>query len=117
MEGTGAILEEQGRRHGVSPYFMAAAAATESSLGHAACANNRYNVWGLAACDGRWYVPAFGSWEEAIMFYAGFLSGRWPGHSSPYSFAGYAECDACWGRKTSAWMRSLFGVAPATRYP
>lgn len=117
MGGTGAILERYGRIHHVSPYFMAAVAATESSLGVAACSNNRFNVWGLASCNQSWYVPSFRSWSEAIAFYARFLSGRWPGHSNPYSFRGYAACSDCWGRKTSYWMRSLFGVAPATRYP
>ena len=117
MTGTGEILVRYGRRYHVSPYFMAAAAATESSLGAAACSNNRFNVWGLASCSGSWYVPAFRSWDEAIAFYARFLSGRWPGHSTPYSFRGYAACSECWGRKVSEWMNRLFGVSAVTRYP
>jgi hypothetical protein len=115
MSGLGAILEQQGRRYGISPFFMAAAAGTESSFGAAACANNRRNVWGLAACDGRWHVPYFNTWTEAIRFYARFLASRWHGHSTPYSFTGYAACDACWGRKTSAHM-GRFGVGNSTRY-
>lgn len=117
MEGTGVILERHGRAYGVSPFFMVAVAATESSIGHAACSNNRFNVWGLASCSGSWYVPPFRSWDEAIEFYAKFLSSRWPGHSSPYSFRGYAACDECWGRKVSSWMSSLFGVSSRTAYP
>ena len=117
MAGTGAILERHGRRWHVSPYFMAAAAATESSLGAAACSNNRYNVWGLSSCGSGWYVPPFRSWDEAIAFYARFLASRWPGHSTPYSFVGYAACSSCWGSRTSYWMSSLFGVAAVTRYP
>ena len=117
MAGTGALLEREGRRHGVSPYFMAAVAATESSLGHAACSNNRFNAWGLANCTGIWYVPAFGSWGEAYAFYANFLASRWPGHSTPYSFNGYAACDDCWARKVSEWMSRLFGVSSKTAYP
>lgn len=117
MAGTGEILERYGRRYGVSPFFMAATAATESSLGAAACSNNRYNVWGLASCTGSWYVPPFGSWDEAIAFYAKFLAGRWPGHSTPYSFTGYAACSPCWGRKVSEWMHTLFRVPAVTRYP
>lgn len=117
MARTGAVLEHWGRRYRVSPYFMAAVAATESSLGEAACSNNQYNVWGLASCNGSWYVPPFHSWDEAIAFYAHFLSSRWPGHSTPYSFTGYAACSQCWGAKTSSWMNSLFGVPAVTRYP
>jgi len=117
MAGTGLILERHGRRHGVSPYFIVAVAATESSIGHAACSNNRFNVWGLSSCGSGWYVPSFRSWDEAIAFYADFLARRWPGHSTPYSFRGYAACDACWGRKVSEWMGRLFGVPAETRYP
>jgi hypothetical protein len=115
MAGLGAILEAEGRRHGISPFFMAAAAGTESSFGAAPCSNNHRNVWGLAACDGRWHVPYFDSWAEAIGFYARFLASGWQGHSTPYSFVGYAACDACWGRKTSAHM-GRFGVGNSTRY-
>jgi len=117
MAGTGAILERWGRRYGISPFFMAATAATESSLGAAACSNNRYNVWGLASCTGSWYVPAFASWDEAIAFYARYLTRTWSSHSTPYSFRGYAECDACWGRSVSELMSSLFGVPAVTTYP
>jgi hypothetical protein len=115
MAGLGAILEAEGRRYGISPYFMAAAAGTESSFGAAGCSNNPKNVWGLAACDGRWHVPYFPTWESAVGFYARFLASRWQGHSSPYSFRGYAACDACWGRKTSAHM-GRFGAGTSTRY-
>jgi len=117
MRGLGAILERHGRRYGVSPYFMVATAATESSMGLAACSNNRYNVWGLASCKNSWHVPAFQSWDEAVAFYARFLSSRWPGHSTPYSFRGYAACSECWARKVSYWMGRLFGVPAVTRYP
>lgn len=117
MAGTGRLLEEQGRRYHVSPFFMAAVAATESSLGRVPCSNNRKNVWGLASCVNSWPVPYFETWREAITFYAKFLSSRWPGHSTPYSFRGYAACSDCWARKVSYWMKSLFGVEPRTRYP
>ena len=116
MAGTGRILEREGRRHGVSPYFMAAVAATESSLGHAACGPGGYNAWGLGNCGTAWSVPAFRSWDQAIAYYARFLT-RWEGHSTPYSFRGYAACDECWGRKVSEWMQRLFGVPAITRYP
>ena len=117
MSGTGIILEREGRKYGVSPYFMVAVAATESSIGRAACSNNRFNVWGLASCVNSWPVPYFNSWDEAIRFYANFLASRWPGHSTPYSFRGYAACSDCWARKVSSWMVSLFGVPAVTRYP
>lgn len=117
MAGTGISLEHWGRAFGISPYFMAATAATESSLGEAACSNNRFNVWGLSSCGSGWYVPAFASWDTAIAFYARFLTSHWPHHSTPYSFVGYAACDSCWGAKVSQWMHSLFGVPAVTRYP
>lgn len=117
MAGTGILLERHGRRHGVSPYFMVAVAATESSIGVAACRNNRRNVWGLASCVNSWPVPYFETWDEAIAFYARFLASRWPGHSTPYSFRGYAACSECWARKVSYWMGALFGVPARTVYP
>lgn len=117
MQGTGALLLRHGTRWHVSPYFMAAVAATESSLGAAACSNNRRNVWGLASCVNSWPVPYFDTWDEAIGYYAHFLASRWPGHSTPYSFRGYAACSECWAAKTSEWMRSLFGVEPRTVWP
>ncbi len=116
MEGTGADLERAGREYGVSPYFMAAVAATESSLGAAACGSGGYNAWGLGNCGSAWSVPSFGSWREAYDYYAKFLT-RWAGHSTPYSFRGYAACDECWARKVSEWMHTLFGVPAVTRYP
>lgn len=116
MAGTGAILERYGRRHHISPFFMAAAAGTESSFGFAACSNNHYNVWGLSSCGSGWYVPSFSSWEEAIDFYARFLRSHWPGAQTPYDFQGYAACSSCWGAKTSSYMRQL-GASPTVRYP
>jgi len=117
MTGTGTLLVRIGRAHGVSPHFILAVAMTESSLGAAACSNNRFNVWGLASCNQSWHVPGFGSWREALVFYVRFLNRRWPGHSTPYSFRGYARCSDCWARKVSYWMRALFDVPPETRYP
>lgn len=117
MEGTGAILEREGRRRGVSPYFIVAVAATESSIGRAACGPGGFNAWGLGNCGTAWTVPAFRSWAEAIAYYADFLADRWPGHSTPYSFNGYAACDDCWARKVSQWMWALFNVSPRTAYP
>ena len=117
MEGLGRVLRDEGRRMNVSPYFIAAAAGTESSFGAAGCSGNPRNVWGLAACDGRWSVPYFNSWEEAIHYYAEFIANRWPSATSPYHFYGYAACDACWGRKTAMWMSSRFGVEAYTKYP
>lgn len=115
MAGTGAILEQEGRRYGVSPYFMAAAAWTESSLGDAACDN--YNAWGLGNCGSAWSVPSFSSWDEAISYYARYLSSHWPGHSSPWSFRGYAKCDSCWAEKTAEHMVALGAPSTRTTWP
>jgi hypothetical protein len=116
MSGTGEILVEIGKRYGISPYFMAGIAATESSLGHAACSNNRYNVWGLASCVNSWPVPYFNSWYEAITFFADFLRDRWPTATTSYDYHGYAACSTCWGAKTASHMRNLFGVDNYTRF-
>lgn len=117
MAGSGRALERAAWRYRISPFFIVAVAATESSIGRAACSNNRFNVWGLANCSGIWHVPAFRSWGEAYTFYARFLAERWPDATTCHHYYGYAKCSACWGRKTAAWMSSLFGVGPAVRYP
>ena len=117
MAGTGADLERISRRHGVSPYFVIAVAATESSIGIAACSSNRYNVWGLSSCGSGWYVPQFRSWAEAYEFFMRFVNRQFHGHSTPYSFRGYAACSDCWARKVSEWMGRLFGVPARTVYP
>jgi hypothetical protein len=117
MAHTGYQLERVGWRYRISPYFIAAIAATESSLGRAACRSNRYNAWGLASCGTSWRVPDFGSWAEAYMFMGRFLTGRWPHARTPYDYHGYAACTPCWGRKTAYWMGRLFGVGPSVRYP
>lgn len=126
MAGLGAVLERVGRKRHVSPYFMAAAAATESTLGAKACSNNHMNVWGLSSCGGGWYVPppcspkittsCWHGWAEAIDFYAQFLIRQWPNATSTYSFHGYARCSSCWGAKTAGHMARLFGVGNDVRY-
>lgn len=117
MAGTGWKLERAAWKHRISPYFIAAIAATESSLGRAACRNNRYNAFGLASCGHSWRVPDFASWEAAYMFMGRFLTGRWPQARTAHHYYGYAACSACWGRKTAYWMRRLFGVSSSVRYP
>lgn len=117
MAGTERELEAAGRRYGVSPYFIAAIAATESSLGAAACGPGGYNAWGLANCDGRWSVPEFRSWADGYMFMARFLSERWPNAIDPWDYRGYAACSDCWGNRTAQHMGHLFGVGYYTRYP
>lgn len=117
MAGLGRILRDEGRRVNVSPFFIAAAAGTESSFGAAACGQYGRNAWGLGNCGSAWSVPAFETWTEAIRYYAEFLSERWPSATTPYHYYGYAACDTCWGRKTAWWMEARFGVSPYTRYP
>lgn len=115
MAGTGQALEAAGRRWHISPFFIAAIAATESSLGAAACGN--FNAYGLANCSGRWSVPLFRSWADSYQFMGHFLITHWPNARTTYDYHGYAACDSCWGRKTAEWMKSLFGVGPSVRYP
>lgn len=116
MAGTARLLVANGRRVHVSPFFMAAVAKTESDLGRSACYENPRNVWGLASCNQSWTVPDFPTWRAAIRFYADFLASRWPRHSTPYSFRGYAT-GVGWADHVVYWMRALFGVGPSTRYP
>ena len=117
MANTGYALEKAAYRKRISPYLIAAIAGTESSFGAAACRSNRYNAFGLSSCGTGWRVPNFQSWAEAYEFMAGFLTSRWPGATSPYSFRGYAACSDCWARKVAYWMRARFGVSERVAYP
>lgn len=117
MQGTGFALERAGWRHRVSPYFIAAIAATESSLGRAACYSDRFNAFGLASCTHSWPVPRFRSWAHVYDFMGAFLTRRWPHADTAHEYFGYAACSACWGRRTAWFMRSLFGVGASVRYP
>ncbi len=116
MARTGRALEASGWKWHVSPYFIAGIAATESTLGRAACYGNPFNAFGLASCNGSSWVPNFRSWAHAYDFMGRFLSSHWPNARTPYEFYGYAACSSCWGSATAWHMRDLFGVAPETRY-
>lgn len=116
MAGTGRELEAAGRRHHVSPFFIAAIAGTESSFGAAACSGNPKNAYGLSSCTSGWRVPYFRSWAESYEFMSRFLTSRWPNATSTYSYSGYAACSSCWGAKNAYWMRAKFGVANTVRY-
>lgn len=122
MAGSERDLESAGRRYGISPYFIAAIAATESSLGVAACSSNRYNAFGLSSCGSGWSVPDFQSWKEAYLFMGAFLTGNtrvtsgWPNARTTYDYHGYAACSSCWGSKTAYHMGRLFGVGNGVRY-
>ena len=117
MSGSEAALLAAGRRYGISPYFIAGIAGTESSFGAAACRNNRYNAFGLSSCGSGWHVPNFQSWGEAYLFMGKFLTDRWPSASSTYSYGGYAACSSCWGAKTAQHMSNRFGVGSSVRFP
>lgn len=116
MADSEAALERAGRRWGVSPYFIAAIAATESSLGAAACSGNPRNAFGLASCGGSWSVPYFPTWSSAYEFMAKFLTSRWPHARTTYDYKGYAANSQAWGAKTELHMRRLFGAGPSVRY-
>lgn len=116
MSGSEGPLEAAGRRYGISPFFIAAIAGTESSFGAAACSGNPKNAFGLASCGNSWHVPYFPTWAAAYHFMGSFLSSRWPTATTTYSYHGYAACSSCWGAKTAMHMRNRFGVGPSVRY-
>lgn len=115
MASTGFALEAAGWKWKVSPFFVAGIAATESSLGVAACPGT-LNYWGLASCGNGWNVPRFKTLAEAYMFVAHFLKSRWPNARTTYDYHGYAACSSCWGASTASHMLRLFGVGNYTRY-
>jgi hypothetical protein len=117
MANTGYALEAAGWRYHISPYFIAAIAGTESSFGAAACSGNPKNAFGLSSCTSGWRVPYFPTWASAYQFMARFLTSRWPGARTPWSFRGYAACTDCWASKVAMHMRQRFGVGPGVRYP
>lgn len=117
MAGSVRDLEAAARKWGVSPYFVAAAAGTESAFGRLACRGNPRNVWGLGSCDRAWRVPYFPTWKAAYLYYARFIRTRWPSARTAYDLHGYCECGAAvWGERTAWHMRRLFGVGPSLRY-
>lgn len=116
MANTGRELEAAGHKHGIHPAFIAAIAATESSLGAHSCYGNPKNAFGLSSCNSGWYVPYFRSWAHAYTFMAVFLTERWPHARTTWDYFGYAACSSCWGNKTAYFMRSLFNLPPNVRY-
>lgn len=122
MRNTGKVLDNQGRKYGISPFFIAAVAGKESSYGAAACRNNPKNVWGLGQCGRVWRVPYFETWTEAINFFVRFITGNtnitsgWPNATTPYQFYQYCSgCEQEWGAGVSRHMYEL-GVTPRVKY-
>jgi len=122
MAGLGDNLERVGRRHGVSPYFIVGVAGKESSLGAAACGANPRNVWGLGACGRAWSPPYFGSWDDAIDYFARFVEGKtgvsrgWPSARTPWDFHGYCSgCEASWASGVTRFM-SAMGAGTSVEY-
>ncbi len=106
----GFVFEAAGWRHRLSPFFLAGASATESSLGTAACQANPKNIWGLGSCDRAWRVPYFETWPKAIGYFARFVRLHWPRARTAYELYGYCGCGArSWGSRTSGSMAQLFG--------
>lgn len=116
MAGTEAALEAAGRQHGISPYFIAAVAGTESSFGAAACRGAPFNAFGLASCGTSWRVPYFPTWRSAYLFMGSFLTSRWPSATTTMHYYGYAANSSAWGAKCAYWMRERFGVGNSVRY-
>jgi len=110
MEGTGKIIVNQSEKYDINPYFVVAVAGKESSLGAAACSNNRKNVWGLGACGRVWSVPRFKNWIQAINYFVRFIDRLWPNAQTPFQFYGYCNgCETEWGNDVAGHMRNLGG--------
>jgi hypothetical protein len=115
--GLGSFLVRAGRETGISPFFAAGVAETESTIGEAACGYGGYNAWGLGNCAGAWNVPTFHSWYEAIPWWMRYVRKNWPSARTPYDFYGYAASTSSWGNSVSEHVRSRFGVTARVRYP
>jgi hypothetical protein len=105
LAGQGKLLYEEGKRANIHPAFIVGVSRFESSLGIRGCPSNRKNIWGLAACDGRWYVPYFRTWGEAIRFFTSFVNRTWPSARTPHDFSGYCEGGCAWGSYVTSYMR------------
>ena len=111
MRGTGKIIVNQSRKHGINPYFVVAVSIKESSAGAAACSNNRKNVWGLGACGRVWRPPYFENWIEAVNYFVRFINSRWPSAQTPFQFYGYySGCETEWGNSVAGHMRNIGGT-------
>ncbi len=111
MRGTGKIIVNQSRKHGINPTFVAAVAGKESSFGAKACGDNPKNVWGLGACGRAWSAPYFKSWLSAINYFVRFVDERWPQARNPFQFYGYCSgCEYEWGIGVSTHMRNMGGT-------
>ncbi len=111
MEGMGKIIVKQARKHEISPYFVVAVAAKESSLGAEACSHNRKNVWGLGACGRAWKPPHFKNWTQAVNYFVRFINRLWPKAQSPFQFYGYCYgCETEWGNDVARHMRNIGGT-------
>ena len=117
MDGSAGPLEAISRKWGISPYFIAGIAGTESSFGAASCSGNPYNAYGLSSCGSGWSVPYFNSWAESYEFMGRFLTSRWPSARTTYDYHGYAANSDSWGHKCAFWMRVKFGVDNLVAYP
>jgi hypothetical protein len=111
MKGTGEIVVKQARKYGISPYFVVAVAAKESSLGAASCSGNPKNVWGLGACGRAWQTPTFRNWIAAVNYFVRFIDSRWPTADNPFQFYGYCNgCETEWGNSVATHMRHAGGT-------
>lgn len=119
LQGLGFVFEAEAHRRNLSPFFLVGASGTESSLGAAGCSGNRFNIWGLGACNRYWHVPFFPTWRHAISYYADFIRQHWPHARTVYDLHGYCECGSLsWGSQTLAWMHRLFqDVSGSVLYP
>lgn len=115
LAGQGKLLYDIGKRSNVHPAFIVAVSEFESSLGIRGCDSNRKNIWGLAACDGRWHVPYFETWDEAVSFFVSFVNDRFPSARTPYDFGGYCVGGCGWAERVVSYMGKL-GHGPGMRF-
>jgi hypothetical protein len=112
LAGHGAILDREGKRRNVSPFFVASIAGVESSFGAAACGGN---AWGIGSCSMTFASFAGGIVYTTRLLRTGYID---RGLRDVWSI-GRVYCPPCgsrWGDKVAFFMRSRFRVGPSVTY-
>lgn len=107
------VLEAEGRKYNVNPFFIAAISGVESSFGAAACGGN---AWGIGSCSMSFATFADGARYTTRLLRTGYLN---RGLTDVWSI-GRVYCPPCgngWGDKVAWFMRNRFQSPAAVTYP